>query len=188
MYPISLKMTDLLSIDDLKVFAASQIKLRRVLRSVKDDVECVGLKWNKKKCAVAQTGCEQRGLIQGAEDLKIDNAKAISSLEEGGSYKFLGALENVKQEDRIVLQNAAKVYLQRLSIIWSSPLLDYHIVAASNQYACTNRCYQPNYIYHQRKTGKGTSNAMCRMYSKSPESVPHVLVGCGTLAQTKYLA
>ena len=60
LYPISLKMTDLLSIDDLKVFAASQIKLRRVLRSVKDDVECVGLKWNKKKCAVAQTGCEQR--------------------------------------------------------------------------------------------------------------------------------
>ena len=78
-------------------------------------------------------------MIQGAEDLKIDNAKAISSLEEGGSYKFLGALENVKQEDRIVLQNAAKVYLQRLSIIWSSPLLDYHIVAASNQYACTTK-------------------------------------------------
>ena len=49
-------MTDLLSIDDLKVFAASQIKLRRVLRSVKDDVECVGLKWIKKKGAVAQRG------------------------------------------------------------------------------------------------------------------------------------
>ena len=28
-----------------------------------------------------------------------------------------------------------KVYLQRLSIIWSSPLSDYHRVAASNQYA-----------------------------------------------------
>ena len=31
-----------------------------------------------------------------------------SSLEEGGSYKFLGVLENVKQEDRIVPQIAAK--------------------------------------------------------------------------------
>ena len=29
---------------------------------------------------------------------------------------------------------------------------------------------------------------MCRMCGKSPESVPHVLAGCGTLAQTKYLA
>ena len=50
---ISLKITDLLYIDDLKVLAEWQSKLRRVLRSVKDDMECVGLKWNDKKCAVA---------------------------------------------------------------------------------------------------------------------------------------
>ena len=69
-----------------------------------------------------------------AENLEIDNAKAMSSLEEGCSYTFLGVLETVKQEDRIVPQNAAKVYLQRLSIIWSIPLTDYHRVAASKQY------------------------------------------------------
>ena len=46
-------------------------------------MEYVGLKWNEKKYAVAHVnrGC----LIQGAEDLKIDGAKAISSLEEGNS-------------------------------------------------------------------------------------------------------
>ena len=57
--PISLKITDLLYIDDLKVFAASESELRRVLRSVKDDMECVGLKWNEKKYAVAHAkgGC-----------------------------------------------------------------------------------------------------------------------------------
>ena len=57
-------------------------------------MECVGLKWNKKKCAVAHVnrGC----LIQSAKDLKINSTKAVSSLEKEGSYKFLGALENVK--------------------------------------------------------------------------------------------
>ena len=57
--PISLKITDLLYIEDLKVFAALESKLRRVLRSVKDDMECVGLKWNEKKRAVAHVkgGC-----------------------------------------------------------------------------------------------------------------------------------
>ena len=41
--PISLKITDILYIDDLKVlFATSESKLWRVLRSVKDDMECVG--------------------------------------------------------------------------------------------------------------------------------------------------
>ena len=56
---ISLKITDLLYIDDLKVFAASESTLRRVLRSVKDDMECVGLKWNEKRCAVehVKRGC-----------------------------------------------------------------------------------------------------------------------------------
>ena len=48
------------------------------------------------------------GLTQGAEYLKVENAKEISSLEEAGCYKFLRVLENVKQEDRIVLQNAAR--------------------------------------------------------------------------------
>ena len=56
---ISLKITDLLYIEDLKVFAALESKLRRVLRSVKDDMECVGLKWDEKKRAAvhAERGC-----------------------------------------------------------------------------------------------------------------------------------
>ena len=56
---MSLKITDLLYIEDLKVFAASESTLRRVLRSVKDDMECVGLKWNEKRCAVehVKRGC-----------------------------------------------------------------------------------------------------------------------------------
>ena len=29
---------------------------------------------------------------------------------------------------------------------------------------------------------------LCRMCGKRPESVPHIFSGCGTLAQTKYLA
>ena len=49
---ISLKITDLLYIDVLKVFAASESTLRRVLRFVKDDMECVGLKWNEKRRAL----------------------------------------------------------------------------------------------------------------------------------------
>ena len=57
--PISLKITDLLYIDDLNVFAASESKLWRVLRSVKDDIKCAGLKWNEKKRTVVHVkkGC-----------------------------------------------------------------------------------------------------------------------------------
>lgn len=75
----------------------------------------MGLKSNEKKCTAAHVNREC--LIQGAKDLKIDDAKAISILEKGGSYKFLVVLENVKQVDRIVFHNAVTVYLQRLAII-----------------------------------------------------------------------
>ena len=51
------------------------------------------------------------------------------------TYKFLGVFENTKKEDKQELKAAAKTYLQRLSIIWSSPLSDHAKVVASNQYA-----------------------------------------------------
>ena len=50
--PISFKVTDLLYIDDLKIFAASERKLNWVMNMVKTTMEHVGLAWNSKKCAV----------------------------------------------------------------------------------------------------------------------------------------
>ena len=67
--------------------------------------------------------------------MKIADLKPIKSLDQHNTYKFLGVFENTKQEDKQVLEAAAKTYLQRLSIIWSSPLSDHAKVVASNQYA-----------------------------------------------------
>ena len=57
------------------------------------------------------------------------------SLEDGKRYKFLGVLESVMQEDKLVLECAAKEYLRGMSIIWTSPLSDHNRVIASNQFA-----------------------------------------------------
>ena len=51
--PIGTTVTDLLYIDDLKIFAASESKLSSVMNSVRAAMEGVGLMWNPKKCAVA---------------------------------------------------------------------------------------------------------------------------------------
>ena len=50
--PISCKLTHLLYIDDLKMYASSDSNLQRVMRTVKGGMDCIGLKWNEKKCAV----------------------------------------------------------------------------------------------------------------------------------------
>ena len=59
----------------------------------------------------------------------------VESLKPGTSYKFLGVQETVTQDEKLALECAAKVYLRRLSVIWSSPLSDINRVRASNQYA-----------------------------------------------------
>ena len=78
----------------------------------------------------------KRGQVeQGSGDMKIADLKPIKSLDQHNTYRFLGISENTKQEDKQVLEAAARTYLQRLSIIWSSPLSDHAKVVASNQYA-----------------------------------------------------
>ena len=43
--------------------------------------------------------------------------------------------ENLKQEDKLVLNWAAEVYLKKVSVIWSSPLSDHNRITATNQFA-----------------------------------------------------
>ena len=70
-------------------------------------MEDVGLIWNPKKCAVAHF---KRG-VRVAEStglLMSDGNVKIPTLEDGQQYKFLGVLESLRQEERIVLQCAAR--------------------------------------------------------------------------------
>ena len=78
----------------------------------------------------------KRGQVeQGSGDMKIADLKPIKSLKQHNTYEYLGVFENTKQEGKEVLEAAAKTFLQRLSIIWSSILSDHAKVVASNQYA-----------------------------------------------------
>ena len=94
---------------------------------------CLGPRWNPKKCSVLHV---KRGVQQEDNDsIKLDESFVIQSFKQQSHYKFLGVLENTKQEDLLALECASKEYLKRLSVIWSSPLSDVNKVTASNQYA-----------------------------------------------------
>ena len=131
-HTIPCKGTHLLYINDLKMYASSENNLERVMRSVKRGMDSIGLRWNEKKCAVVHL---KRGCVSQTENMWIDKLKSIKSLGEQSTYKFLGVLENSKQEDKLVLENVSKEYLRQLAIIWSSPLSDHSRIVATNQYA-----------------------------------------------------
>ena len=131
--PISAKITDLLYIDDLKVFAVSATKMTRVLKATKESTKCIGMQWNEKKCAV--THMKKGALDQTTSDMKLDESAVIARLKDGEQYKFLGVQENLRQEDKLVLNCAAEIYLKRVSVIWSSSLSDHNRITATNQFA-----------------------------------------------------
>ena len=94
-------------VDDLKVYTASEAKLKVVLREVQAAMGDIGLLWNERKCAVVNV---KRGCLQElAQGFKIDEQQLIKSLREDSQYKFLGVLESIKQEDSLVLESAARV-------------------------------------------------------------------------------
>ena len=59
----------------------------------------------------------------------------MKNLEARSSYKFLGVKESTLQDEKLALAVAAKVYLHRLSVIWTSLLSDANCVKATNQFA-----------------------------------------------------
>ena len=130
--PINGKITHLLYIDDMKIYATSERKRDRVLKTTKVAMADIGLDFNEKKCAIAHV---KRGVLDSRPNsTHVRDSEIIESLKEGENYKFLGVLENSKLEDTLVL-TFLKLFLQRLSVVWSSPLSDYHKAVASNQYA-----------------------------------------------------
>ena len=93
----------------------------------------IGSELNSKKCSIINLKLGKQ-VCEGSKG-KLDHSTEIASLNEGERYKFLGVLENLKQDDKLVPQQAAKIYLQKISVIWSSPLSDWNKVNASNQFA-----------------------------------------------------
>ena len=70
-----------------------------------------------------------------ASGLRVDENIRVSDLNESNQHKFLGVLETVRQEETMSLECAAKEFLRRMFIIWSSPLSDHNRETASNQFA-----------------------------------------------------
>ena len=119
--PIVSKIPHLLYIDDLKVFAASEAKLNRVLKMAKVMMGDVGLQWNPKKCNVLHV---RSGVQLWNPEGCMVGQTTIDCLKEDSHYRFLGAPEQILQEEKLALKSAANTYLTRLSVIWSSPLSD----------------------------------------------------------------
>ena len=81
--PINAKITDVLYIDDLKVYAQSESKLSCVLKNTNSCMNDIGLQLSPKKCNVIHM---KRGEIkQGMPGIKVSDTVVVQPLEEDRS-------------------------------------------------------------------------------------------------------
>ena len=104
----------MLYIGDMKMYAALGGKLGQVMKETRGTMSDVGLKWNERKRAVVHI---KRGQLEDSAGMTTGAPELIKSLNENIHYRFLGVLENKKQEDNRVLENVEKGYLKRVSVI-----------------------------------------------------------------------
>ena len=79
--PINEKITHLLYIDDMKMYATSKSKLDRVLKTTKVAIADIGLDFNEKKCAIAYV---KRGVLDSRPNSTyVGESQIIESLKEG---------------------------------------------------------------------------------------------------------
>ena len=82
--------------------------------------------------------------MQDAVGTKLDQSSVVESLKPWTSYQFLGLFKKQSHKTKSWQLNAhiaAKVYLRRLSVIWSSHLLDINCVRARKQFAMIVQTY-----------------------------------------------
>ena len=83
-------MNHLLYMDDLKLYAKSEIGLESLVTTVRIFSADVGMDFGVTKCAKLVV---RRGKVSEDEDIALPDGREIRSLEEGTSYKYLGILE-----------------------------------------------------------------------------------------------
>ncbi|XP_063956544.1 uncharacterized protein LOC135154347 [Lytechinus pictus] len=84
------KINHLLYMDDLKLFGKTQSDLESLINTVRIFSEDIGMQFGMDKCAMITL---MRGKPANDNNFQMPNGKEIRSIEDGGSYKYLGILE-----------------------------------------------------------------------------------------------
>ena len=74
--------------------------------------------------------------VEHAANLKLDETTLVEKLKTGTKYKFLGVRESLMEDEKLAFTVVPKTYLQRLSIIWTSPLSDANRVKQQTSSPC----------------------------------------------------
>ena len=112
------KINHLIFMDDLKLYSRSEKGLDSLVQTVRVFSEDIGMEFGIEKCAMLVI---EKGKI--VKLIELPDGRAIKSLQEGESYKYLGILEADKFLEEKIKLNVPKEYIRRLRKVLKSKLI-----------------------------------------------------------------
>ena len=180
--PIQLKITQLMFIDDIKLYTANERELYPALKEVKLCLKNLNMSLGNDKCAVMTV---KRGEMHHNQAAQLDHTTAIRAVQEDQPYKFLGTKEQALQDSRLTREETAKEFLQRAWLIWSSPQSDKHKVQATTTFALPALTYYVPIIHWPVNNLKELDRMLKKSSMTQKQSTQRPQTSCCTSRQQK---
>lgn len=125
----SLNITHNFFVDDLKLYAATQSNLYKLLSVVTTFSKDIDMQFGIDKCAYVKI--EKGKQVSCRAKINVNDLE-ISPVADGDTYRYLGQDENVEFVGAINKERVTKELYQRCRKVWSSELSAYHKATAHN--------------------------------------------------------
>ena len=141
------KINYLLFMDDLKLSSRSEKGLDSLVPTIRVFSEDIGMEFGIEKCAMLLM---EKGKIVKSVGIELPNGKAIKSLQEVESYKYLGILEADKVLEEKMKFIVSKEYIRRLRKVLKSKLNGGDIVNGVNAWAVSLLRYSAAFLSRRK--------------------------------------
>ena len=125
------KLSHLMYVDDIKLYAATQEELQKLLTLVYTFSQNIRMEFGLEKC-------KTQTIIKGSSsalDINLEHDVKIEALQEGETYKYLGYEQSRCIHHRETKESITKAFTSRLNVITKTKLNGKNIIKAINTYA-----------------------------------------------------
>ncbi|KAL1448095.1 hypothetical protein WDU94_012293 [Cyamophila willieti] len=131
-----MKITHLLFMDDLKLFASSVVNLKKMISVVHDFSEDIQMKFGLDKCKILN-------MIRGKHSTDPDEivSPKIEQMNETEVYRYLGINQNVKIDHTKLKNEFKETYSMRLEKVLKTKLNSTNLIKAINSWAIASLSY-----------------------------------------------
>ena len=135
--------------DNFKLYSQSEKGLESLLQTVCVFNKAIGMEFGLEKCAMLVM---EKVRILKSIGIELPDGKAIKSLQEGESYKYLGILEADKFLEEKMKLNVSKEYIRKIRKVLKSKLNSENLVHGVNTWALSLLRYSERLLQAAKDT------------------------------------